>query len=65
MDDVELVNSGGYRQKGVNIRDVREQRERERTLNSPSYGIVRYQTNFTWNPLEAKENRFYAKRLLD
>lgn len=30
MDDVELVNSGGYRQKGVNIRDVREQRERER-----------------------------------
>lgn len=32
MDDVELVNSGGYRQKGVNIRDVREQREREREL---------------------------------
>lgn len=31
MDDVELVNSGCYRQKGDNIRDVdvREERERE------------------------------------
>lgn len=34
MDDVELVNSGCYRQKGDNIRDVdvREKREREREL---------------------------------
>lgn len=62
MDDVELVNSGCYRQKGDNIRDVdvREERERERE----NFELSRLWHRSLLNELHLESSRGQGESLL-
>lgn len=62
MDDVELVNSGCYRQKGDNIRDVdvREKRERERE----NFELSRLWHRSLLNELHLESSRGQGESLL-